>query len=103
MDHKIYIYNRENFRLKGTCDRNNSHVKTIDYSEDGSYLQCDAGDYEHLYFEAEDGEYVSSASLLRDIKWADWSCIFGWPVQGMHLLDLMDNIIFNIHRLLAFV
>lgn len=53
MDHKIYIYNREKFRLKGTCDRHNSHVKTFDFSIDSVYIQSDSGDHEHLYFEAE--------------------------------------------------
>jgi WD40 repeat protein len=82
MDHKIYIYHRETFRLKGTCDRHNSFIKEFDFSEDGVYIQSDSGDYEHLYFEAEDGEYFSSGSHLKDIKWSNWTCLFGWPVQG---------------------
>ena len=82
MDHKIYIYHRESFRLKGHCDRHNSYIKEFDFSEDGTYIQSDSGDFEHLYFEAEDGEYFSSGSHLKDIRWASWTCIFGWPVQG---------------------
>jgi len=82
MDHKIYIYNGETYRLKGTCDRHNSHVKEINYSSDSMYIQSDSADNEHLYFEAEDGEYFSAGSQLKDIKWADWTCIYGWPVQG---------------------
>jgi WD40 repeat protein len=82
MDHKIYIYNRETFRLKGTCDRHNSFVKTFDYSEDSVYIQSDSGDYEHLYFEAEDGEYFAAGSQLKNIHFADWTCTYGWPVQG---------------------
>lgn len=45
------------------------------------YLQSDSADAEHLYFEAEDGEYFSAGSQLKDIKWADWTCLYGWPVQ----------------------
>lgn len=82
MDHKIYIYNRETLRLKGSCDRHNSYIQGFDFSVDSMYIQSDSGDYEHLYFEAEDGEYFSAASQLKDIKWADWTCTFGWPVQG---------------------
>jgi len=82
MDHKIYIYNRETFRLKGTCDRHNSFIKTFDYSEDSVYIQSDSGDYEHLYFEAEDGEYFAAGSQLKNIHFADWTCTFGWPIQG---------------------
>jgi len=32
MDHKIYIYNGETYRLKGTCDRHNSHIKEVSSS-----------------------------------------------------------------------
>jgi microtubule-associated protein-like 6 len=82
MDHKIYIYSRETYRLKGTCDRHNSYIKGFDYSEDSTYIQSDSGDFEHLYFEAEDGEYFAQGSQLKDIEWSDWACQFGWPVQG---------------------
>lgn len=82
MDHKIYLYHTSTYRLKGTCDRHNSHIRQFDFSEDGVYIQSDSGDYEHLYFEADDGEYFSTGSQLKDIKWSTWSCIFGWPVQG---------------------
>ncbi len=82
MDHKIYIYSRETFRLKGTCDRHNSFIKYFDFSEDSVYIQSDSGDHEHLYFEAEDGEYFATGSQLKDIHWNDWTCVYGWPVQG---------------------
>ena len=82
MDHKIYVYSRETYRLKGTCDRHNSFVKNFDFSEDSVYIQSDSGDYEHLYFEAEDGEYFASGSQLKNIRWSDWTCTYGWPVQG---------------------
>ena len=83
MDHKIYIYNRDKFRLKGTCDKHNSHVKNFDFSMDSVYIQSDSGDHEHLYFEAEDGEHFASGSHLKDIRWNDWSCNYGWHVQGI--------------------
>lgn len=85
MDHKIYLYHADTYRLKGTCDRHNSHIKEINFSQDSMYIQSDSADNEHLFFEAEDGEYFSAGSQLRDIKWADWTCLFGWPVQGTHL------------------
>jgi len=82
MDHKIYLYNSETYRLKGTCDRHNSHIKEVNYSQDSMYIQSDSADNEHLYYEAEDGTFFSAGSQLRDIKWADWTCIYGWPLQG---------------------
>lgn len=84
MDHKIYLYNAETYRLKGTCDRHNSHIKEVNYSQDSMYIQSDSADNEHLYYEAEDGTFFSAGSQLRDIKWADWTCIYGWPLQGTY-------------------
>ena len=84
MDHKIYIYNKESYKLKGQCERHNSFVKGFDYSSDSVYIQSDSGDYEHLYFEAEDGQFFSASSQLKDVEWHNWSCNFGWPVQGMY-------------------
>eukprot|EP01042_Synura_sphagnicola_P001496 gene1496-1726_t len=82
MDHKIYIYSRENYRLKGTCSRHNSFVSGFDFSQNSDFIQSDSGDYEHLYFESQDGEHFAAGSQLRDMNWADWTCIYGWPVQG---------------------
>ena len=83
MDHKIYLYNAETFRLKGTCDRHNGAVMDFDFSTDSVYIQSDSSDNEHLYFEAEDGSFFSAGSQLKDIKWHDWTCKYGWPMQGL--------------------
>ena len=93
MDHKIYIYNRETYRLKGTCTRHNSYIRGFDFSETGEFIQSDSGDYEHLYFEAQDGEHFAAGSQLRDLAWADWTCTFGWPVQGKILNIVYNNFI----------
>lgn len=83
MDHKIYLYDRESFQLKGTCDRHNSQIQNFDFSSDGSFIQSDASDYEHLYFEAQDGKAFPQGSQLCDIAWHEWTCTYGWPVQGV--------------------
>jgi WD40 repeat protein len=86
MDHKIYLYASDTFKLKGVCDKHNGPVQCMDFSIDGTYLQSDSSDYEHLYFEAADGQHFTAGSQLRDIKWHDWTCKYGWPVQGKNTL-----------------
>ncbi len=81
-DHKIFVYHRESYRLKGTCDKANSFIQTFDYSADSTYIQSDSGDFEHLYYEAEDGKHFPQGSQLNDMPWSEWTCTFGWPVQG---------------------
>jgi WD40 repeat protein len=101
MDHKIYIYNRESYRLKGTCERHNSFIKEFDYSKDSMYIQSDSGDYEHLFFEADDGQFFAAGSQLKDISWSDWTCLFGWPVQGFFISFLCIVCSIIISRCLA--
>jgi WD40 repeat protein len=83
MDHKIYLYATDTFKLKGTCDKHNAPIQSFDFSMDSVYLQSDSSDFEHLYFEASDGQYFSTGSQLRDILWSEWTCKYGWPVQGI--------------------
>jgi hypothetical protein len=83
MDHKIYLYDTQTFKLKGTCDKHNGAILSFDFSIDSIYIQSDSSDYEHLYFESADGQYFSTGSQLRDIQWSDWTCKYGWPVQGI--------------------
>ena len=89
---KITLIHRLHQPPKGTCDRHNSYVKTFDFSEDSVYIQSDSGDYEHLYFEAEDGEYFASGSQLKNIRWSDWTCTFGWPIQGKNSARYTSNL-----------
>ena len=64
MDHKIFIYSTENYRLRGLCEKHNSFVKNFDFSEDGKFIQSDSGDHEHLFFESPDGSHYSIGSNL---------------------------------------
>jgi hypothetical protein len=64
MDHKIYIYSLDNYRLRGLCEKHNSYIRNFDFSVDGKFIQSDSGDYEHLYFEATDGAHYSLGSNL---------------------------------------
>ena len=82
-DQKVYLYdNRQNI-LRAKCDKHNSYVTSLDFSDDGAYVQSDAGDFEHLYHSATDGQYFKLPSQLKNVRWFSWSCIYGWPVQGI--------------------
>ena len=82
MDHKIYLYDAGSTVLRAKCDKHNSHVMAIDFSDDSAYVQSDAGDYEHLYHNAMDGTNFRLPSQLKNVNWATWTCVFGWAVQG---------------------
>ena len=81
-DNKIYLYDTEQNVLRAKCDKHNASVSSLDFSEDGAYLQSDSADYEHLYFAAADGAYFKLPAQLKNVRWDSWTCRMGWPVQG---------------------
>jgi WD40 repeat protein len=64
MDHKIYLYHLDGYRLRGLCEKHNSYIYHFDFSADGKFIQSDSADYEHLYFETNDGAHYSIGSNL---------------------------------------
>lgn len=38
--------------------------------------------YELIFWDVESSSMIS-ASAVNDVPWHDWSCILGWPVQGI--------------------
>ena len=56
----------------------------LDFSTCGRYIHSNCGGYELLFFDVFTGEQITSgATMLRDEYWDTWSCILGWPVQGI--------------------
>lgn len=82
---EVLLYSvRKNFataaRLKGSPSR----IIHIDFSEDSRVIQFNNTSYEILYFDSNDGKQLThGASQNKDEKWASWTLIIGWPVQGI--------------------
>ena len=51
--------------------------------QDGAHLRTTSGDYELLFWGAKTGHQITSASEMRDVKWATTTCPLGWSVQGI--------------------
>lgn len=61
-----------------------SSVTHIDWSLDSGAIHSNDASYEILYYNVEAGtQDPSGASSFRDEFWATWTCILGWPVQGI--------------------
>jgi microtubule-associated protein-like 6 len=82
-DNKVYIYSVDGFSKKCVLDKHNSYITHFDFSADGKYVQSNCGAYELLFYSTETGEQETSATELRDVDWATWTCTLGWPVQGI--------------------
>jgi microtubule-associated protein-like 6 len=69
--------------LKTKFSKHNSYITHFDFSTDGRFLQSNCGAYELLFSDTSSGKQITSASELKDVKWASWTCTLGWPVQGI--------------------
>jgi WD40 repeat protein/Ca2+-binding EF-hand superfamily protein len=73
-----------NYKTKAKLSKHSSFITHLDWSQDSSYLHSNCGAYELLFWDANSGKQITSgASALKDEDWATWSCVLGWPVQGI--------------------
>jgi len=81
-DRLIYLLDTRSYSRKAVLRGHSSYITHIDFSLDSNYLQSNCGAYELLFWTS-NGNRVTSASSMRDVNWATWTCTLGWPVQGI--------------------
>ncbi|KAK1947173.1 echinoderm microtubule-associated protein [Phytophthora citrophthora] len=64
-------------------DKHQSYITHLDFSADGQVLQSNCGAYELLFSNTATGKHITSASSTKDTQWHSWTCVLGWPVQGI--------------------
>jgi microtubule-associated protein-like 6 len=82
-DMRVYVYDAKNGSSVAICRKNTAGVTHLDFSDDGKWIQTNSLSYELLYFDPKTGAHNAQSSSLRDAKWSQWTCILGWPVQGI--------------------
>jgi microtubule-associated protein-like 6 len=97
-DNRIYLYDRKTYVRTAICKGHSSYITHIDFSNDGKYLQSNCGAYELLFWDTETGKQKRSASELRDVQWASWTCVLGWPVQGIFQEEMDGTDVNAVHR-----
>ncbi len=82
-DNTIYLLDTTTFSCRARCKKHHSYITALDFSSDSKYLQSVSGDYEYLFWDVATGKHITSTSDVRDVKWVTFTCMFGWPVQGI--------------------
>lgn len=78
-----YLVN-ENYKLQYKMKGHSAAITHLDFSEAGAVIQSTSLSYELLYHNLSKGLHdPKGASANKDDAWNTWSCILGWPVQGI--------------------
>lgn len=87
-DHHIYLYKLHDASCSkvtktATFAKHQSYITHLDFSSDSRTLQSTCGAYELLFSDSASGKHITSASSTKDTNWQTWTCVLGWPVQGI--------------------
>ncbi|KAJ3417480.1 Echinoderm microtubule-associated protein-like 5 [Chytridiales sp. JEL 0842] len=98
-DSVVYIFEMgSKFRLMNICKGHSSFISHLDWSADSQFIQTNSGDYELLFWSALTGKQITKASSVKDVEWATFTCILGWPVQGIFEKGMQGNDINYVDR-----
>ncbi|OQR86640.1 microtubule-associated protein [Achlya hypogyna] len=81
----IYMYNTDDWASKGKCKSKDSAVvfTHFDLSSTGEWLQMATNKGEIVYYDTNSSVENTRLGALKDVQWATFTSIFGWPVQGV--------------------
>jgi len=91
-DHLICDLN--SFPPRAVLRGHSSYITHLDFSADSGYLQSNCGAYELLFWDVKKATQIKSATSVRDVEWASWSLVIGWPVQvrmGISYFNAFDD------------
>jgi microtubule-associated protein-like 6 len=83
-DNYIDVYDvSKQYGRMGVCKGHASFVRHVDWSTDSTILQSNSGDFEQMFWEVPSGKHIAFPADARNVDWATWTCVAGWPVQGI--------------------
>ena len=83
-DDVVDIYDAsKGYKRCGVCKGHSSFITHLGWSADATTLFTNSGDYELLYWTAPEGRQIKTGSDCRDVAWAGYTGVLGFPVTGV--------------------
>lgn len=83
-DRYLYILSvSKQYKRQAVCKGHKSIIKHFDFSEDNLFIQSADNAKEILFWDVRTGKMIGDSLRYRDIKWSTFTCLVGWPVQGV--------------------
>ncbi|KAF0683188.1 Aste57867_24752 [Aphanomyces stellatus] len=80
----VYMYNTDDWASKGKCRSKDPSVvfSHFDMSASGEWLQIATSKGEIVYYDTNSSVENTRLGALKDVQWATFTSIYGWPVLG---------------------
>jgi microtubule-associated protein-like 6 len=83
-DNNIYLYDvTNNFSKRTVFAKHNSYITHLDFTKDSQHMHSNCGAFELLFADVTTGSQIPAAAALKNADWETWTCVLGWPVQGI--------------------
>ena len=83
-DNYIDVYDvGKQYGRVGVAKGHSSYIRHFDWSSDSTVLQSNSGNHELKFWEMPSGKEIKHANDTRNVDWHSWTCVVGWPVQGI--------------------
>ena len=83
-DNYIDVYDvGKQYGRVGVAKGHSSYIRHLDWSSDSTVLQSNSGNHELKFWEMPSGKEIKHANDTRNVDWHSWTCVVGWPVQGI--------------------
>ncbi len=80
----IQVFAFPTMELVATLRSHTGAILHLDWSTNSQVLHSNSTDHRLLFWWAETGKLLEDgATEYRDEPWASWTCVYGWPVQGI--------------------
>ena len=81
---QLKVYKLPSMEIRSSMKGHVGAITHLDWSAASDVIHTNAKDHKMLFWDLATGDELPNGGKdLRDEQWSTWTCIHGWPVQGI--------------------